>query len=312
MADVCNATRQDLLECTWEVACHMRREWSCQNAAWPMLCFQTKSCRCKAPLRRLLAGGRTACTCRALAYPWNQNREMQGGVLQGCRKVHMADAGVGWPQADLYEMVPWLLTALAEARSSHPESAERTKAAALQLLPPLLDGLHARMLILLNRERTAQVKRLLMRPFFDTLVRSATVFAHCAMCVCPVQVLRHQVIVWWLHTLQFLLPSPPVWRCEFPLHHQATSLAFRWRTGKMICCAILREGWLLVSAPFHVRSLTGHLEALSWQCASMHACICIMATSWGCTAQSYLSAFATTCASRRPHAKGLQAMVWVA
>ena len=71
-------------------------------------------------------------------------------------------------------MVPWLLMALAEARGNHTE---RTKAAAMQLLPPLLDGRHARMLALLKTERCAGVERLLLEPFSDTLVRSVP-------CVC--------------------------------------------------------------------------------------------------------------------------------
>lgn len=83
-----------------------------------------------------------------------------------------------WPQADLYDMVPWLLSALAIASgrgcSSRPALAARLQAAALQLLPPLLDGLHARMLGLLDLERSAGVEHLLSKQFLDALVRPGT------------------------------------------------------------------------------------------------------------------------------------------
>ena len=102
---------------------------------------------------------------------------MPGSMLQGCRDASMPDMVACWLQADLFETVPWLLLALAEDKSGRPAAAERTQAAAMHLLPPLLDGLHARMLVLLKRERCALVKRLLMEPFFDTLV-------HFVACVC--------------------------------------------------------------------------------------------------------------------------------
>ena len=49
-------------------------------------------------------------------------------------------------QDDLHESVTWLLTALADLKRSHAALAGRAKSAALQLLPPLLDALHARKL----------------------------------------------------------------------------------------------------------------------------------------------------------------------
>ena len=60
-------------------------------------------------------------------------------VMQACLTRH-------WLQDDLHSSVPSLITALAELKNSHPVLAGRLKAAALQLLPPLLDGLHARRL----------------------------------------------------------------------------------------------------------------------------------------------------------------------
>ena len=52
----------------------------------------------------------------------------------------------GWMQDELHMLLPWLVEALADTGDGHPGSVERLKAAALQLLPPLLDGLHARRL----------------------------------------------------------------------------------------------------------------------------------------------------------------------
>ena len=43
-------------------------------------------------------------------------------------------------------MVPLMIAALADAQSGRPALAGRLKAAVMQLLPPLLDGLHARWL----------------------------------------------------------------------------------------------------------------------------------------------------------------------
>ena len=56
----------------------------------------------------------------------------------------MPDRTAGRPQNDPRMLLPWLFEALADAKNSHPASAGRLKAAAMQLLPPLLDGLHAR------------------------------------------------------------------------------------------------------------------------------------------------------------------------
>ena len=55
-----------------------------------------------------------------------------------------------WLQGDLHVLVPWLLVALADLKSSNPALAGRLKVAAMQLLPPLLDGLHARRLARLS------------------------------------------------------------------------------------------------------------------------------------------------------------------
>ena len=58
----------------------------------------------------------------------------------------MPDRTAGRPQDDLHVLVPWLILALADAKDAQPAAAGRLKAAAMQLLPPLLDGLHARRL----------------------------------------------------------------------------------------------------------------------------------------------------------------------
>ena len=100
------------------------------------------------------------------------------------------DASATRPQADLYEMVPWLITALADARSSRPELVARLKVVALQLLPPLLDGLHARMLGLLDREQFADVAYKLNKSFLDVLVRPGTACTGASAlvpCVCAVK-----------------------------------------------------------------------------------------------------------------------------
>ena len=86
----------------------------------------------------------------------------------------MRDATAGRPQAGLYETVPWLITALADASSGRPELDARLEAAALQLLPPLLGGLHARMLGLLDREQFVGVEHQLNKLFLDALVGPST------------------------------------------------------------------------------------------------------------------------------------------
>ena len=68
-------------------------------------------------------------------------------------------------------LVPWLLIALADARSSHPAMAGRLKAAALQLLPPLLDGLNVRRISsILIRRRGAGMERQDMQSILTALV----------------------------------------------------------------------------------------------------------------------------------------------
>lgn len=177
-------------------------------------------------------------------------------MLQRIRSANMPDVAAGWPQAGLYETVPWLLLALAEARSGRPASAERTKAAAMQLLPPLLDGLHARMLILLNKQRSAHVKRLLMEPFFDTLVRSATCVCRrqrvvpcvCVLCKASAIVLCGECICCNFSCLPVLLCECSIAPC---------SGFFGLRNGVQ-ARASLRE-WSAVGTPLHVTSSTGHL-----------------------------------------------------
>ena len=94
----------------------------------------------------------------------------------------MPDETAGWPQDDLHAQVPWLLIAVAESRDGRLASTGRLKAAAMQLLPPLLDGLNARRLSGAFKhaspvqeqsvcERCTEVKRLLHKQaLFHTLV----------------------------------------------------------------------------------------------------------------------------------------------
>ena len=79
---------------------------------------------------------------------------------------------LGWPQDDLHKLVPWLIIALAEREKGKGASPGRLKAAAMQLLPPLLDGLHARRLAGLS-DAAGISKRLPLKQFFDTLVGTA-------------------------------------------------------------------------------------------------------------------------------------------
>ena len=62
-------------------------------------------------------------------------------------------------------LVPWMLVALRCRGENNPASVARLKAAAMQLLPPLLDGLNARRL-----SGSAQQ----LHPLHDTLVRAGT------------------------------------------------------------------------------------------------------------------------------------------
>ena len=81
-------------------------------------------------------------------------------------------------------LVPWLLIALADAQSSHPAMAGRFKAAALQLLPPLLDGLNARRLSgTLSRRQTAGMEREDMQRILTALVGTGTALAGAIACL---------------------------------------------------------------------------------------------------------------------------------
>ena len=80
--------------------------------------------------------------------------------------------------------VPWLLMVLADLKDIHPALAGRLKAAALQLLPPLLDGLHARRLSsTLNGGESEE--RLRKRLCNNMGVRTGT--AHFTMSTSPAQ-----------------------------------------------------------------------------------------------------------------------------
>ena len=73
-------------------------------------------------------------------------------------------------------LVPWLLVKLADTKSGHPALAGRLKVAAMQLLPPLLDGLHARRLSSLSdgEGSTQRLQPRLLKAYFNTWVSSIT------------------------------------------------------------------------------------------------------------------------------------------
>lgn len=79
-------------------------------------------------------------------------------------------------------LVPWLLVVLADLKSGHPALAGRLKVAAMQLLPPLLDGLHARRLSSLS-DREGSMQRLqprLLKSYFNTWVSTVAAFFRAA------------------------------------------------------------------------------------------------------------------------------------
>ena len=79
---------------------------------------------------------------------------------------------LGWPQDALHKLVPWLIIALADREKGKAASPGRLKAAAMQLLPPLLDGLLARRLAGLS-DAAGSAKRLPLKQFLDTLASTA-------------------------------------------------------------------------------------------------------------------------------------------
>ena len=107
----------------------------------------------KAMISELLAGSRAATcsdlatTCCILPQPTAAKACKMLGSCQP-RALLQACLTRCWPKDDLHSSVPWLIRVLADLKDSHPAPAGRLKAAALQLLPPLLDGLHARRLSL--------------------------------------------------------------------------------------------------------------------------------------------------------------------
>ena len=72
--------------------------------------------------------------------------------------ARMPDEVAGWPQDDLHTLVPYLIAALAEAQSGRSAEAGRLRAAVVQLLPPLLDGLHAYRLSVLSRREPGSMR----------------------------------------------------------------------------------------------------------------------------------------------------------
>lgn len=135
----------------------------------------------------------------------------------------MPDGTAGRRQGDLHALVPWLVLALADAKDAQPAAAGRLKAAAMQLLPPLLDGLQARRLAGASLECPVQ-KRLgdgqgaegpRLQPFFGTLVGGPALAGTSAL---PrrhrAQVHSKTAGACCLHVLQPRWPTP---RCARPM-----------------------------------------------------------------------------------------------
>ena len=82
------------------------------------------------------------------------------------------------PQDELYQLAPWLLIALADAEAGKPAPTGRLKAAAMQLLLPLLDDRHARRLSgLPDRGRIVGVTPEHNQTFSNTLVGTGAALA---------------------------------------------------------------------------------------------------------------------------------------
>ena len=81
----------------------------------------------------------------------------------------------------------WLIVALTAALKHRPGSKGRLKAAAMQLLPPVLDALHARWLSGLS-DRGRSTDRLQLFSYFNsTLVRTCAAILgalRCGPCLC--------------------------------------------------------------------------------------------------------------------------------
>ena len=66
--------------------------------------------------------------------------------------------------------MPWLFYALGDREDRGLAPVGRLKAAGMQLLPPLLDNLHARRQRLLREGRCKDINGLELQPYLDTLV----------------------------------------------------------------------------------------------------------------------------------------------
>ena len=126
----------------------------------------------QARLRRLRARRRN--NTHMLCFGRSLRPACKVAVQQVCRSCDAACLMklLGWPQDALHKLVPWLIIALADREKGKAAAPGRLKAAAMQLLPPLLDGMHARRLAGLS-DAALSTARLPLKQFFDTLVGAA-------------------------------------------------------------------------------------------------------------------------------------------
>ena len=86
----------------------------------------------------------------------------------------MPDEAAGLLQDKLHTLVPVMIIAMIDAEEGQAASAGRVKAAAMQLLPPLFDGLHVRRLSGCFREgQSMGDERAQHLPFFTAVVSIA-------------------------------------------------------------------------------------------------------------------------------------------
>ena len=110
-----------------------------------------------------------------------------GNLLSLSYNASRPDETAGWPQDHLHNNVPFLLMAMACPETGPSATAERVKAAAMQLLPPLLNGLHARWLAgSFYGAKTKAGKTSQLQPLLNTAV-STSVLLQAPACPLPSQ-----------------------------------------------------------------------------------------------------------------------------
>ena len=104
----------------------------------------------------------------------------------------MPDEAAGLLQDNLHTLVPVMIMLMIDAEEGQAASAGRVKAAAMQLLPPLFDGLHVRRLSGCFCEgQSIEEKRLQRHPFYNSVVNTGTAFAGTSMSVSKVNDRTH-------------------------------------------------------------------------------------------------------------------------